>query len=127
MAVGAFSPATVELVLARDMHCCVGCGRRVGGVRGVDWSVHHRMPRGSGGVGVKVRALFESPANALTLCGSGVSGCHGWVEANRDLARERGWLVSRHGVESPLTVPVVHGLFGTVWLLDDGSWKGVGE
>jgi hypothetical protein len=31
--------------------------------------------------------------NLVTLCGSGTTGCHGWVEKNRRIAYALGWLV----------------------------------
>lgn len=69
------------------------------GVRGEN--IHHRKPRGMGGT------KFEGgPENLLLLCGSGTTGCHGWIEANREEARMQGWLVDRH--ELPHRVPVAY-------------------
>lgn len=45
------------------------------------------------------------PANLLTLCGSGTTGCHGWVTANPSAARMDGLSVSQH--TDPATVPVL--------------------
>jgi hypothetical protein len=54
-------------------------------------SIQHRRARGSGG-----SYLVESNGldNLLVLCGTGTTGCHGWVEVQeRDLARRRGlWI-----------------------------------
>jgi hypothetical protein len=60
------------------------------------------------------------PANLITLCGSGTTGCHGWVEEHPLEAREFGWAVRRG--RDPAEVPVL--TFENVWLLlhDDGGW-----
>lgn len=43
--------------------------------------------------------------NLLDLCGSGTTGCHGWVTEHPALARDYGWSVlSSH---APLWRPVV--------------------
>lgn len=55
-------------------------------------SIHHRRPRRMGGT----RALdIHDPANLLAVCGVGaLGGCHGFIERNRTLALENGWLLS---------------------------------
>jgi hypothetical protein len=134
MAAGDFTPATVRLVFFdRDGAACFLCGR---GLRFEDrargWSMHHRKPRGTGGVGSKAAAEISSPANALVLCGSGTTGCHGWAEHNRTRAIEMGVLISRHAV-GPAFLPAavrVQRNDKTWWLLTDsgraveveGSW-----
>jgi len=85
-----------EKVIYRDRESCRRCGRWADG-----GSIHHRRPRGMGGTSDPVVNL---PANLVLLCGSGTTGCHGWVEANRVQAREDGWLVPM-GVD-PADVPV---------------------
>lgn len=62
-----------------------------------DYSIHHRLLRSQGGT--------NAPANLLTLCGSGVTGCHGWVHANPGIAYELGLLV--HPWDDPEAVPVL--------------------
>ena len=47
----------------------------------------------------------DSPANLVVLCGSGTTGCHGWVESHRAEARELGYLVPR-GILTPADVSV---------------------
>jgi hypothetical protein len=58
------------------------------------------------------------PSNVVTLCGTGTTGCHGWVEAHREQATEQGWLlvsiVDRH-------LPVRTIVSSLVTLLDDGT------
>lgn len=53
-------------------HRCVRCGRRAD-------SWQHRVPEGQGGP--------DDAFNCVPLCGSGTTGCHGWVEHNRQEAR----------------------------------------
>lgn len=60
------------------MGWCVRCGTRA-----TNW--HERLPRSRGGP----RDAF----NAVRLCGSGTTGCHGWVTANPDAAEREGLYV----------------------------------
>lgn len=101
------------LVEARDQ-ACVRCGRVV--PRDED-SIHHRIPRGRGGE--------NTAENLLLLCGSGTTGCHGWVESNRAEAYRLGYLVQT-GID-PLDMPVL--LAGRVWAYasPDGKWVISGE
>jgi hypothetical protein len=88
---------TVMLVLHRDGYRCVRCSAPIEGPRGEDWSAHHRKPRGRGG--------DNSPSNIVALCGSGTTGCHGFVESYRAEAYVKGWLVHTH--HDPVRVPVL--------------------
>lgn len=83
-------------VLARAMYRCEKCGDDF--LWGV--SVHHRRPRMMGGS--KNLELHKS-ANLIALCGSGTTGCHGWVESHRDEARQLGFLIQK--VESAELIP----------------------
>lgn len=65
-------------------------------------SVHHRKPRGMGGTR---RADVHGLHHLMLLCGSGTTGCHGWVERNRAAARDRGLLVPQ--AMDATEVPVV--------------------
>lgn len=62
----------------------------------------------------------NSPANLIALCGSGTTGCHGWVESHREQARADGYLVPRGS--DPQKVPV-RDLAGREWTLDDMGAK----
>lgn len=62
-----------------------------------------------------------SVANGVLLCGSGTTGCHGWIETHRAESLEAGWLV-RQGVD-PATVPIPHVTLGSVWLDPDGMYR----
>jgi hypothetical protein len=89
-----------ETVLQRDGMKCVSCGRFVDRS---NYSIHHRMPRGMGGTR---NPEVNLPANLLTLCGSGTTGCHGWLESHRVKANEWGYLI-RRGTASPSFEPVL--------------------
>lgn len=100
-------PETRALVLERDNYQCQRCGAP-------GTNIHHRRPRGMGGTR---RRDTNTPVNLITLCGSGTTGCHGWIESHRDEARELGFLVVQAGV--PALVPV-QTINGQVFLTADG-------
>lgn len=110
--------ATVELVWVRDGGRCARCGTGLHREnRGMSWSVHHRRPRGMGGSG---GAWVNEAANLILLCGSGVTGCHSWVETHRAEARDLGWLIPANAVYTShdVAVPYWDGLF---YLTDYGT------
>lgn len=74
---------------------CERCGRASG------TNVHHRRPRGLGG---SKDLATNLPSNLLLLCGSGTTGCHGWIESQRTEAKANGWLLEQW--QSPLETPV---------------------
>lgn len=117
-----FSKQTVALIMKRAQNRCERCGDPVQGDRGFHWSIHHREPRGQGGSKL---AHLGAASNGVLLCGSGVTGCHGWVERNRQLATVQGFLVSRLGRSRPAETMLSHGLFGIVFLHDDGTFTKV--
>ena len=106
-----------ELVAARsDGDCEVAIP---GVCQGRATTVHHRRKRSQGG--------GWGAANLLALCGSGTTGCHGWVEANPKASREWGWWIFT-GDGEPNTVSVfLHAHTDPRWcLLDDrGSYSWV--
>lgn len=57
---------------------------------------HHRVNKSRGG--------RDDLCNLMWLCGSGTTGCHGWVTENPERSQQRGWSVS--GYRDPATVPV---------------------
>lgn len=93
---------TINVVWARDLSRCFRCAIMLHYGQG-GYSIHHRQPRGMGG---SRDPAINDPANLLLLCGSGVTGCHGWVESNRPEATDLGLLVSRNSRYSPIEVPV---------------------
>lgn len=98
---------TWEVMYAIAGGVCEKCRGPLAGWSGA--SRHHRQPRGMGGSRLNV----HTPAHLLVLCGSGVTGCHGWVEGNRAEAYGRGLLV-RRGFD-PLAVPFLDDA-GDLWL-----------
>jgi hypothetical protein len=101
-----FSTKIKETIRERANDRCEKCGGRVANPQ-----YHHRRPRGMGGTS---REESGDPANALLLH----PHCHAWIESNRSVSHENGWLVYQH--EEPTLVPVVR--FGEWCLLfPDGS------
>jgi len=101
-------------VLARAFYRCERCG---GGATAFGFSVHHRLPRGMGG---SKNANLHKSANLIVLCGSGVDGCHGWVESNRDEARAKGYLLYR--IDNASEIPFID-IDEIAWLIDDSGQK----
>lgn len=99
-------------VSTRDEWTCQRCGKHAGVIGA---SIHHRKGR-------QPYDGFDpnSLSNLVTLCGSGTTGCHGWVTEHPAEAYATGWAVRRLGNDHPDEVPMQR-LDGT-WLLleDDG-------
>lgn len=88
---------TVRTVRERDDWRCARCA---------GWgplSTQHRVARGMGGTR---SAWINAPANLLTLCGSGTTQCHGWVEHHPEWAEAHGYSVRRWQAHAVVTVPV---------------------
>ncbi len=113
------TPEQRAVVLDRSMGFCEICGDQLY-VWPRGWtdvhSFHHRQPRQMGGT---TRADINSPANLLLLCGTGITGCHGHIEANRTDAYRNGWLVRASA--DPATVPVLLEGNDRYLLADDGT------
>jgi hypothetical protein len=104
-------PTRVRVVVRqRDEGHCMRCGVMVG----ANGELHHRRRRGTG----------EDPhslANVITLCGGPAhAGCHQWVHAHPNEAREGGFIVSTYP-EIPVDRVVVSSFMGRIALLEDGS------
>lgn len=69
--------AAYRITTERDSELCVRCRRAPGTNR------DHRKNRSQGG--------RTTPANLQLLCGSGTTGCHGWVTEHPKEAIEEGW------------------------------------
>lgn len=68
------------------------------------------------------RQRLRTPArarNLLTLCGSGTTGCHGWVHAHPNRAYQLGYLVSMS--DDPIGQPVYYRTGGWQQLHADGT------
>jgi hypothetical protein len=76
-------------------------------------SVHHR---------VLGNRSNNRASNLILLCGSGTTGCHGWVHEHSKRAKdEGGWIVSRHAQLDVSAIPVLYDQPGRQgwYLLDD--------
>jgi len=107
--------ATTEVrmsVMARAGFRCERCGVSI---QSIPMSIHHRRPRAMGGTH---RVETNYPSNLMALCGSGTSGCHGYLESHRSEAMDYGFIVPQF--EMPNNVPVKT-IAGWVMLNDDGS------
>jgi 5-methylcytosine-specific restriction protein A len=104
---------TRAVVLERDCWACSCCGQPIDVG---DYSIQHRVPRGSGGTS---RPEINSPANLATLCGSSTSGCHLAAESRAQIMHDAGFWLEHH--EDPETTPVRHHAYGWVLLGFDGS------
>lgn len=101
------SVEVAELVRWRDRDSCQRCGTYTAG-----GSLHHRQGRGG--------ADPHRAANLILLCGSGTTGCHGWVHAHPAEAYDAGWMVRRLGNFTPEDTPVLTH-HGPVLLREDGT------
>lgn len=82
-------------------------------------SIHHRKPRGMGGTKKKE---INDPSNLLLLCGSGTTGCHGWIESHREQAYEMGLLVKQS--DNPVEILIMD-RSGNKWKLGDDFSKNI--
>jgi len=105
---------TRYIVLTRSGYRCERCHDDF---MGKPFSVHHRRPRMMGG---SKNPELHKPANLIVLCGSGISGCHGWVESNRSVARDLGFLIMK--VESAEEIPFMD-ITDKWWKIDNEGQK----
>jgi 5-methylcytosine-specific restriction protein A len=99
------SVACREIVLERDQFGCIICGQS-------SMVLHHRRPRAMGG---SRRDDTNLPSNLLTVCGPH----HDYIESHRTEALAENLLV--HQWETPRSHPVLHRLYGWVFLEHDGT------
>lgn len=97
--------------LERDKYKCVRCGK---GLINQQASLHHRRLRSHHFEGT------HKPSNLIWLCGSGTTGCHGWVHSHPTEAYEEGYMV--HSYDDPVSKPVDYYGRGFVYL-DNGGHK----
>lgn len=108
---------TRQTVMERDDWRCAHCGEPVKGTSGVDYSIQHRVARGSGGTS---DPRINSPINLILLCGSATTLCHGKAESrDPEMHRKGFWLTQS---QRPQLEPVVHAVHGRVYLLDHEPW-----
>lgn len=98
---------------------CERCGV---GLNGKAVSIHHRRPRRMGGTS---DPIINTVPNLLLVCGSGTTGCHGWIESNRTAAYQSGWLL--HSGQDPESIPAqIYGK-GFRLLTSQGAYKALWE
>jgi hypothetical protein len=93
-----------QAVYERDGNACVLCGHRAR-------NIHHRQP-------AQKRDGNHTPWNLLSLCGSGTTGCHGWIESRREWAAYLGLLVPQH--HDPKIWAMIYTSQGWQQLFNDG-------
>lgn len=104
------SPQVCRTVDRRDSYQCARCGVSLFTVAG---SHHHRKRRSQSSP-----ETVHNVENLILLCGSGTTGCHGWVHSHPMEAYEQGFLV--HSYQEPSKVPV-RTYRGWRRLLQDGT------
>lgn len=111
----AFTPKVRKLVRERAGNACEACAVYLGPAGG---QLQHRVARGMGG---SRNPVLGSPANAVLLCGTPATGCHGRCEVRNTEMHANGFWLWQY--ESPLVVPIMlHGRV-TRWLAQDGSYS----
>jgi hypothetical protein len=108
---------TCNLMDERDGYCCVRCGKSL--YSALTFSRHHRRMRSHAFPGL------HKPSNLILLCGSGTTGCHGWVHAHPAESYRNGWLV--RSTNYPDEMPVMDHRHGWVLLDNDGHWTPTNE
>ena len=107
MATNPVHPWVRKLILRRSGGYCERCGLEPG------TNIHHRQARGMGGT----KRLIHSPEWLLHLCGSGTTGCHGYIESHPSISYSKGWKLRRsHTAATP-----VQTAYGWVVLNPDGT------
>lgn len=101
------------LVDTRDGKCCVRCGKYLPGKAG---GRHHRKMRSQAR-----KDEVHSPANLIDICGTGTTGCHGWIHSHPKEAYEQGFLV--RSTFDPEKVPITTYQHGHVLLTNDGMFR----
>lgn len=101
-----------RIVYQRDGGRCARCALSV---HGIPSSVHHRRRRGMGGTH---DPRSHDPRNLVLVCGTGTTGCHGWIESHRGDAYVHGWLIRSH---DDLDTPLVDIAGRVIYLHADGT------
>lgn len=102
--------ATRALCDTRDRGRCVISGKPA-------TNLQHRRARGMGGT---LDPAANSPANLLSVEGTGSSGVHGHIESHRVEAVANGWSILRSDRRDPAAIPVLT-LDGWETFDDDGN------
>jgi hypothetical protein len=71
-------------------------------------------------MGGTIDSAINDPSNLMAICGSGTTGCHGWLESHREHAYEKGWLVHRWDESAEVPVELKQGTsIRVLYLTDD--------
>ena len=111
---GATPEVRMQVMVRADFRC-ERCGISL--LQQIQMSIHHRRPRAMGGT---KRPETNYTSNLMALCGSGTSGCHGYLESHRDEAILYGFIVPQY--EMPSKVAVKTYIHGWVLLNDEGTF-----
>lgn len=66
---------------------------------------------------------INQTSNLMAICGSGTTGCHGWLEHNRKVAYTKGWLVRANENPADIEVEIHQGdSISRVFLSDDAQY-----
>jgi hypothetical protein len=107
--------AARRLVERRDGSRCLRCGRYYDGL-----NFDHRVNRSQGG--------RWSASNGQMLCGSGTTGCHGWVTSHPELAIADGWAAPSYAVTTEWPARRwVNDELRWVTYDDDGHWAVISD
>lgn len=106
-----------DQVTGRDQHRCTICERYVRAGQWPGLSIHHRLMRSQGSGSTEL----HEPSNLLLLCGTGTTGCHGWIHAHPLEAQTYGWLIGVKDTRPPHLVPVYNHRHGWQLLTPDGQ------
>jgi ribosomal protein L27 len=88
-----------------EVALCEICGKLRGS------NAHHRRNQSQGG--------RHTLANLMWICGSGTTGCHGWIGGNIAAAKRMGWTIQ--GTEFQPDEVAVWRRDEKVFLLEDGT------
>lgn len=74
-----YPKALMDALEARCDGMCERCETKPAG------NVHHRLLKSRGGK--------DTPENCVAVCGTGTTGCHGWIHGHPAEATATGWMV----------------------------------
>lgn len=96
-----------HIFFEREQQRCFYCRRALswalrGSMLTGGWSLHHRKGRGMGGTRERMTC-----AHGLVLCGTGSTGCHGWVTEHPQDAFALGLCTPKNATTPELQPPAV--------------------
>lgn len=98
-----------KILYERSGNVCeiCGCARAT--------NAQHRVNKSQGG--------SWALSNLIHVCGSGSTGCHGYIHSHPERSYANGWSVrqSMNPRHMPALLKAEHGLLQYMWLYDDGT------